>query len=72
MPENELVTGKCKECEHAIFCETFGEYKCKLYTKRIYFPNLERTCYVPKKSNETKQCHCRVCEERAADMVKDE
>ncbi len=65
MPENEeLTTGKCKECEHAIFCETFGEYKCKLYTKRIYFPDLERTCYVPKKStDEDAECHCRVCNE---------
>lgn len=71
MPENELATGKCKECEHAIFCETFGEYKCRLYTKRIYFPDLDRTCYVPRKSDPTK-CRCLVCEEQAADMENDD
>lgn len=72
MAENSVATGKCKNCEYAIFCETFGEYKCKLYKKRIYFPDLERSCHVPKKTKEEKQCHCRVCEERAADMVDDE
>lgn len=27
---------KCPKCEHSIFCETWGEYKCFVKGRRIY------------------------------------
>lgn len=26
----------CKDCEHSVFDENFGEYKCKVYERTIY------------------------------------
>ena len=57
-------SGRCKDCEHSIFCPTFGEYKCSLYEKRIYFPKLIRSCFVKKKSDKEKECHCKSCMDR--------
>lgn len=46
---------KCKLCEHAIFDETWGEYKCKVKQRRV--PQTEKTMrckdFKRKKENKT-------------------
>lgn len=55
----------CKNCEHAIFCPTMGEYKCLLYEHRVYFPDLARVCFKKAKTPVLdKKCRCQVCVER--------
>lgn len=53
----------CKDgCEHAVFCRSFGEYKCTLKQKRIY--NTSKPCdeYKEKKKDaKEKKCQCLVC-----------
>lgn len=62
---NLKTEGKCKECEHAIFCPTMGEYKCVLYQHRVYFPELQRSCFVKAKTPVLdKKCQCKVCQEK--------
>lgn len=57
--------GKCNECEHAIFCPSFGEYKCELYCHRVYFPDMYRVCFKKSKTPVLeKKCRCEVCVER--------
>lgn len=54
--------GKCKDCEYAIFCPSFGEYKCVLYGKIVYFPSLTRSCFAKSKSDVlARECHCETC-----------
>lgn len=34
----------CKECEHALFDERFGEFICKMVQHRIYEPDRMVAC----------------------------
>ena len=34
----------CKDCEHAVFDETWGEYKCKFHGHVIYKPETKENC----------------------------
>lgn len=56
---------KCRECDYAIFCPSMGEWKCELYQRRVYFPELTRVCFVKaKKPVLSKKCNCLVCQEK--------
>lgn len=35
---------KCEECQHAVFDETWGEYKCKVRHLRVYKPGRTVKC----------------------------
>lgn len=56
------MTINCKECKHSIFCETFGEYKCTKYARRIYYPERTECNDYDKFYGEKKEpCRCRSC-----------
>ena len=46
----------CKTCEHAVFDELWGEYKCKKRETRIYILLDSKECkdYAKKKENKEK------------------
>lgn len=44
----------CKTCEHAVFDELWGEYKCKKKERRIYEPVKPEDCEFYKKVKEKK------------------
>lgn len=53
---------KCKNnCAHAIFCPSFGEYKCEVKQKRIYGGTDICRDYEKNTSKEEKKCHCLSC-----------
>lgn len=59
-----LAESICKGCEHAIFCPTWGEYKCMLHTHRFVAGLME--CDDIKthgKDFEEKPCQCKNCME---------
>lgn len=35
---------KCRDCEYAIFDETWGEYKCKFYGHVVRKPKEKENC----------------------------
>lgn len=47
----------CKTCEHCIFDEQWGEYKCKKHQHRIYNPMQIGACkgYSQKKKKEKEE-----------------
>lgn len=57
----------CTDCIHAVFCSSWGEYKCLVKERRIYEPENEaRRCKdykkAPKKSSEDEpKCQCKTC-----------
>lgn len=44
----------CKTCEHAVFDEKYGEYKCKKRLTRIYILLNSEECKEYKKKKEDK------------------
>lgn len=40
---------RCVDCEHAIFDELWGEYKCKIKKRRVEDPNEYTDCKTFKK-----------------------
>jgi len=59
---------KCETCERAIFCESWGDYKCEWKQGRIY--KKIKTCKGYKKKAadfEEKKCHCLVCMSRESE-----
>lgn len=53
---------KCKEnCTYAIFCPSFGEYKCEIKQRRIYENTDACKDYKKKTDKEEKKCHCLTC-----------
>ena len=57
--------GTCKQCEHAIFCPSMGEYKCVLYCHRVYFPEMIRVCFKKSKIPVLdRKCRCEICVEK--------
>ena len=58
---------KCKECAHAVFCPSWGEYKCLLYQHRVYFPEMSRSCFVKATTPVLdKKCNCLTCREKGS------
>lgn len=59
------ATEKMTACAHALFCKSFGEYKCDAIHRRIY--NAENECIGCKfhtrraSDDEIKFCHCENC-----------
>lgn len=56
------MSTKCKDnCAYAIFCPSFGEYKCTLKQRRIY--ENKETCndYAKKTDDKERKCHCLTC-----------
>jgi len=59
---------RCKECEHAIFCETFGEYKCKARNMTIYNLEAYKDCEFFKTTKTVNmKCRCKNCQIRTED-----
>lgn len=55
----------CKHCKYAIFCPTWGEYKCTKH--EIWKTRPDEICseYAELgKNDEEKVCRCKDCEER--------
>lgn len=59
----------CKDgCKHAVFCETWGEYKC--LKKKRHISLLLSGCYCgeyEKGTCDISECHCEACEGRVKD-----
>lgn len=55
----------CSTCEHAVYCRSWGEYKCKYKSRKIYDPNrLDCKDYKKKKPGPLPKCNCKTCLER--------
>lgn len=56
----------CFNCEHAVFCTTWGEVKCLVKKERIYKVEDEKSCADFKKRTSgdimSIPCHCDDCE----------
>ena len=63
----------CMDCENAIWCETWGEFKCTAKVRRIYEPENEaRGCEDFKKEHHSKyfekpKCQCETCLSRSGE-----
>lgn len=56
------MANTCKDnCTFAIFCPSFGEYKCTLKQRRIYDSKKICSEYSAKHDNVERKCHCLVC-----------
>lgn len=68
---------KCEECQHAVFDETWGEYKCKVRHLRVYKPGRTVKCeWFRKKSiiqpkNEQEMSNLKTTYEQYTDYVYD-
>lgn len=54
----------CTTCAEAIFCESFGEYKCKTRKEWIYDTDEGAYCRLYSKGTPSTDCHCEVCMEK--------
>lgn len=54
----------CTTCEEAIFCSSWGEYKCKIRKMNISDTDEGAFCGLYKKGKPSTNCHCKVCEEK--------
>lgn len=53
----------CADCEHHIFCDSWGEYKCEVKEMRIYKSPESCPDYIKAKVGaEIKKCHCKTCQ----------
>ena len=53
----------CADCEHHIFCNSWGDYKCEVKEMRIY--KSPESCESFKKIGsgyKDKKCHCKTCQ----------
>ena len=53
---------KCEDCANAIYCQSWGEFKCEVKQARLR--KKVRVCksYKKKDANaEEKKCHCLIC-----------
>lgn len=60
----------CLTCEHAVWCDSWTEYKCLVKIRRIYEPEKEAwTCDDCKKDTrkEQQKCQCKHCLSRAGE-----
>lgn len=58
----------CKNCEHAIFCPTWGEYKCVKHSRKFISYLVGCKDHKPRgKDFEEKPCRCETCEGRIKD-----
>lgn len=58
-------------CAEAIFCPSWGEYKCQVRKITITNPEECAFCGLYKKGKPSTDCHCEVCEERRMSDDKD-
>ena len=56
----------CTTCSKAIFCESWGEYKCKERKEWIADTDEGVCCGLYSKGTPSTDCHCETCEERGA------
>lgn len=54
----------CTTCKNAIFCPSWGEYKCR--ERKEWIPNTDEGAYcgLYSKGTPSSDCHCELCEER--------
>ena len=56
----------CKNCEHSIFCPTWGEYKCVLHARKFITGLVGCKDYAARGKNfKGKPCQCETCLERS-------
>ena len=62
---------KTADCKYSIFCQTFGDWKCKKICGSIREEECETCTYFEKfdlkKDGEKPACRCEICEERGPD-----
>lgn len=56
---------KCADCENAIFCESWGEYKCAV--KEMHMRDIIMCDQYKKGKDVPKKCRCETCQEREGD-----
>ena len=57
-------TGLCASCTNSIWCDTWGEWKCRVYERRFYGRNIPETCGAYKKRGKDfkeSPCQCEDC-----------
>lgn len=68
-----IVEKSCMNCEHSIFCESWGEYKCLVKSRRIYEPENEAIFCDDYKRERRRvgesesKCQCKTCLSRATE-----
>lgn len=54
----------CKTCKYAIFCPTWGDYKCTERKRRMKDPDADgEACGLYVQGEPSQECHCDDCEE---------
>lgn len=58
------MSKNCTTCSNAIFCESWGGYKCK--ERKEWIPNTDEEVYCELyfKGIPSTDCHCKTCEEK--------
>lgn len=51
-------------CAEAMFCPSWGEYKCRIRKITVTNPEECAFCGLYKKGKPSTDCHCEACEER--------
>lgn len=54
----------CTTCSSAIFCESWGEYKCKERKEWIHDTDEGAYCGLYSKGTPSTDCHCELCMEK--------
>lgn len=66
MAEN-VVEQSCATCSDAIFCKTWGQYKCKQREMWVMDVSLGSSCGFYEKGTPSCDCHCETCDGRIKD-----
>lgn len=60
----------CKTCKNAVFCETWGEWKCVPKKRRVYDIDLG-LCTLYKEGEPKMTCGCETCQGREKEEPND-
>lgn len=63
----------CAKCANSIYCPTWTETKCKVFSRRdVYDPDEHNECehFEKKKFGEEPVCHCDDCETQVREDMK--
>lgn len=55
---------RCENCESAIFCDTWGEYKCLKKLRRVRDGEADNCADYKKRKDEMPDCQCEDCMNR--------
>lgn len=54
----------CEKCRNAVFCDSWGQFKCTHLQVRLYGAFLSEECKYFAEGEPEKECRCKTCEEQ--------